>query len=146
MKKVVVVALVLAVGLSFGVIAYAASTGNYGPGAGNQIDTNALQNFQKETLPLRDQIIAKRTEIRTEYAKEKPDLNRIATLQKEIIDLRTKIQSAAQKQGLPAWGNGYGPGMNGRGCNRGYGPGAMMGQGYGPCRGDGYGRGDCPMR
>lgn len=137
MKKVLVVALVVAVGFSLGVLAYAASGGGYGPGSGNQVDVKALQNFQKETLPLRDEMIAKRAEIQNEYAKENPDQNRIATLQKEMIDLRTKIQASAQKEGLTSWGPGYG---------RGYGPGWMMGRGgYGMGYAGGYGRGYCPM-
>ena len=108
----------------------------YGPGpaVGKQVDVNALRAFQKETLPLRDEVMAKRVEIRNEYAKEKPDQNRIAALQKDIIDLRAKIRTAADKQGLPA--AGFGMGMGGR-----------HGHGYGPhmAGGRGYGAGNCPM-
>ena len=90
-----------------------------------------------------DEMMAKRVEIRNEYAKEKPDQNRIGTLQKEMIDLRTKIQTVAEKQGLPA--AGFGPGMMGRGM--GNGPGMMGGhgrggQGFGG-QGRGYGNGPC---
>ncbi len=124
MKKVVVMALVIAAGLFLGVMGYAATNGGYGPRAGVQADPAALQNFQKETAPLRDQIISRRTEIRNEYAKDKPDLNRIASLEKEIVDLRMKIQAAAQKQGLSTFGRGYGKGsgqcgMTGTGCGAG---------------------------
>jgi hypothetical protein len=147
MKKTSVVALAVTVGLVLlGSSAYAGWGQGYGPGprgygygsgAGQQVDVNALTTFQKETLPLRDEMMVKRVEIRNEYAKEKPDQARIGTLQKEIIDLRTKIQTVAEKQGLPA--AGYGQRMAGRGD--GYG---MMGgrghggQGYGG-RGRGYG-------
>ncbi|MDD5008398.1 MAG: hypothetical protein PHU49_11925 [Syntrophorhabdaceae bacterium] len=140
MKKVFVVALIVAVGFALGGISYAAWWGGgYGPGYGSQTDVKALRSFQKETLPLRDDLIAKRAEIQNEYTKDNPDQTRIATLQKEMIDLQTKIQDTAQKQGLSAWG-----------------PGWMMGGGYGPgwatghrgyrmgYRGD-YGSGYCPM-
>ncbi len=151
MIKATVVAVVVAVGFGLAAIGYAASQ-DYGPGP-NQVDVKALRQFQKETLPLRDEIQAKNVELRNEYAQQTPDRNKIATLQKEIIDLRTKIQAAADKQGLPAYGPGtgrsygrYGRGMMyGDGYGRGYGRGAgmMMGRdGYGS--GPGYG-GYCSM-
>jgi zinc resistance-associated protein len=146
MKKVLVAALVVAMGLSLGGMAYAAWGGGPGPGYGNQTDVKALRSFQKETLPLRDELIAKRAEIQNEYTKDNPDQNRIATLQKEMIDLRTKIQDSARKQGLSGYGPGYGGGY-GRGYGGGYGPGWMMGRGgYGAGRGGygpGYGGGYC---
>jgi zinc resistance-associated protein len=151
MKKIWMVGLLAAVGLVLlggGVYTawgqgYGPCGGGYGYGtAGKQVDANALRAFQKETLPLRDEMMAKRIEIRNEYAKEKPDQNRVAGLEKDMIDLRTKIRAAAEKQGLPA--QGFGPGMGGRGY--GYGP-KMMGSGNaGPGRGGrGAGRGNCPM-
>jgi zinc resistance-associated protein len=150
MKKVLVAALVVTAGLLVGSMAFAAWGPGYGPGQGAQVDVQALRAFQKETLPLRDEMIAKRLEIRNEFSKEKPDQNRIATLQKEMIDLRTKIQDSAQKNGLPNWGQGrmmgrggYGPG-NGPGYGGGYGHGRMMGRGYDGPRG-GNGPSNCPM-
>ncbi len=101
----------------------------YGPGAGKPVDVTAFKAFQKETLPLRDEMMTKRVELKNEYLKEKPDQAKIATLQKEMIDLRVKIRSAAEKNGLPA----FGPGMGGRGCGMGGG----MGRG-------GRGQGNCP--
>ncbi len=157
MKKVSVVAMVVAVGFLLSTVAYAAWQG-YGPGSG-QADVNALKQFQKETLPLRDELAAKRLDLWNEYNQQKPDQSKIATLQKDIIDLQTKIQAAAEKQGLPAYGpwmrggyGGYGMGqgrMYGRG---GYGPGYGMGPGMmgrggyggGPGYGGGY-DGYCPM-
>ncbi len=138
MKKVVAVAVVLAIGLVG--TAYAQP---FGPGYAGQVDVNKVTQFQKETLPLRDELATRNIELRNEYLKQNPDRDKIAQLQKETIDLRTKIQAAAEKQGLPAWGNGgrmagrgygYGPGM--RQGGGGYGP-RMAGCGYGP----GYGRG-----
>ena len=154
MKKVWLVGLVAALG--FGLVGTWVHAGGgmgygcgpcggngYGQTTGKAVDVNALRAFQKETLPLRDEMMAKRVEIRNEYAKEKPDQNRIGTLQKEMIDLRTKIQTVAEKQGLPA--AGFGPGMMGRGM--GNGPGMMGGhgrggQGFGG-QGRGYGNGPC---
>lgn len=131
MKKVLVAALVVAVGFSLGGMVCTAWGAAPGPAYGTQVDVNALRNFQKETLPLRDELIAKRAEVQTEYAKENPDWNRIATLQKEMVDLRTKIQSTARAKGL--YDRGYGPGYG-----RGHGGGWMMGRGgYGPGRGAG---------
>ncbi len=150
MKKTSVVALAVTVGLVLlGSSAFAGWGQGYGPGprgygygpaAGQQVDVNAFTKFQKETLPLRDEMLVKRVEIRNEYAKEKPDQNRIATLQKEIIDLRAKVQTVAEKQGLPA--AGYGRGMAGRGP--GYG-GMMGGRGHGGQGYGGRGYGNCPM-
>ncbi len=145
MKKIWVVALVAVVGLALlGASAQAWCGMGYGggprgagygagPAVNKPVDVNALRAFQKETLPLRDEAMAKRVEIRNEYLKDKPDQAKIAGLQKEIIDLRLKIRTAAEKQGLPA---GFGMGMGGRG--HGYGP-HMAG-------GRGYGAGNCPMR
>jgi hypothetical protein len=148
MKKVSVVAMVVAVGFLLSTVAYAAWQG-YGPGSGQQVDVNALKQFQKETLPLRDELAAKSLELQNQYASQTPDQSKIATLQKEIIDLQTKIATAAQKQGLP--GGGYGPGYGmGPGMmygNGGYGPGYGMGPwmmgGYRGGNGPGYG--SCPM-
>jgi len=143
MKKVLVAALVVAVGFSLGGMVCTAWGAAPGPAYGTKVDVNALRSFQKETLPLRDELIAKRAEIQTEYAKENPDWNRIATLQKEMVDLRTKIQSTARAKGLsdrgygPGYGRGRGGWMMGRG---GYGPGFKTGLrgGYGPGFGGGY--------
>jgi hypothetical protein len=143
MKKLLVVALVVVFGALVSTAALAAW--NKGPWApGEQVDVNAFRNFQKETLPLRDEMAAKRLELRNEYNKEKPDQAKIAGLQKEMIDLRTKIADAAKKNGLPDWG--YGPGYGGRGgygrggCG-GYGPG--YGRGYSPAACNGPGPGAC---
>jgi hypothetical protein len=152
MKKVVV-AVVAVIGL-LGTMGYAAWQG-----ADGQVDVNAFRQFQKETLPLRDEMMAKGLELRNEYNKQKPDQDRIAKLGTEMGALRTQIQAVAEKQGLPAFGNG--PGMNGAGWGRGammmsrggcgYGRGrgaGMMGGGYGrgPGFGGGPGRGNnCPM-
>lgn len=158
MKKVWAMVFVAVFGLALlGTSVYAIGGMGYGPGpggcgygaaAGKTVDVNALRAFQKETLPLRDEMMAKRLEIRNEFAKEKPDQNRIGALQKEMIDLRTKISVAAEKQGLPA--AGFGAGMGGRGmamgpgmARGGYSGRGMGGQGMG---GNGPCNSNCPMR
>jgi zinc resistance-associated protein len=129
MKKVLVgVAIVLAVAL-VGTLAYAARPGN-GPTA--QVDINAFKQFQKQTLPLRDEMMTKGMELRNEFSKDNPDKGQIDRLKGEMKDLRTRIQAAAEQNGLPAWGMGRG----GRGGSCGYdGPGKrggrMMGNGFG---------------
>jgi hypothetical protein len=142
MKKLLVVALMVVFGALLSTAAVAAGPRGQGPVPDNQVDVNAFRAFQKETLPLRDEMAAKRLELRNEFNKDTPDQAKIATLQKEMIDLRTKISAAAKKNGLPD--RGFGPGYGGGdGYGPGYGRGYHMGQGggYGP----GYGRGSCPM-
>ena len=140
MKKLLVVALMVVFGALLSTAAVAAGPRGQGPGPDTQVDINAFRNFQKETLPLRDEMAVKRLELRNEFNKDTPDQAKIAALQKEMIDLRTKISDAAKKNGLPD--RGFGPGYGG-GYGPGYGRGYHMGQGggYGP----GYGRGSCPM-
>ena len=96
--------------------------GYYGSGPEGQVNVENLKKFQKETLSLRDELMTKRAELDNEYAKQSPDTARIAEIQKQMIDIRTQIQKAAEKNGLPAWGQGYGRGRMGRGMMAGYGP------------------------
>jgi zinc resistance-associated protein len=90
----------------------------YGYGYGPGVNSEALKNFQKETLPLRDELLAKRLEIREEYAKETPDLQKLASLKKEMVDLETRITESARKNGIERWGRGpFGEGREDRGGN-----------------------------
>lgn len=127
MKRTTIVIAVAAAAL-LGAGAAFAQMGNRGggPGAGciygaGYTGTNAnvngesLKKFQKETLSLRDELVAKRAEIGNEYAKQTPDITRIAELRKQMIDIQAKIQQAAVKNGLPAMGQGYGRAGRGRG-------------------------------
>jgi len=115
-------------------------------GTGKAVDIEKFKKFQKETSGLRDDMHLKMLELRNEYSKEKPDEDRIATLQKELIDIRTKIHKAADKAGIAEEGRGWG-GRRGFG-GRGFGPGmmgpGMMGPGFmGPGM-MGGGNGYCP--
>jgi hypothetical protein len=144
MKKLMVVALVVVFGALLSTVAVAAWTKGQGPGPDAQVDVNAFRNFQKETLPLRDEMAVKRLELRNEFSKSNPDQAKIAALKEEMIALRTQISDAAKKNGLPD--RGFGPGYAGRGGN---GPGNCGGfgrGGNGPGYGPGCGAGYCPNR
>ncbi|HAR95898.1 MAG TPA: hypothetical protein DCR97_08055 [Deltaproteobacteria bacterium] len=145
MKKVSVVAAVVAVVvLCSAIYGWTQSGPVVTPPA--QVDIKAFKQFQKETLPLRDELMVKRMELRNEYAQATPNHEKIGTLQKEMIDLRTKIQAAAEKQGLPAFGAGWRAGKGGfgrGGWHHGHGMGGPAGgKGYGPM---GYGNPNCPV-
>jgi len=101
-----------------------------GPDGGKAVDVNKFKQFQKETSGFRDEMHLKMLELRNEYVKENPDEGRIATLQKELIDLRTKIHTAADKAGIEGSGRGWG---RRGGWGRHMGPGMMYGGGPGYC-------------
>lgn len=87
-----------------------------GYGYGPEVSSETLKNFQKETLPLRDELLAKQIEIREEYAKENPDLQKLASLKKEMVDLQTRIAESARKHGIERRGQGpFGEGRGNRG-------------------------------
>ena len=156
MKKLMVVALIVVFGALLSTVAVAAWTKGQGPGPDAQVDVNAFRNFQKETLPLRDEMAVKRLELRNEFSKSNPDQAKIAALKEEMIALKTQISDAAKKNGLPD--RGFGPGYAGRGgygrggCGGygpgGYGPGGCDGSGPGACAGSGprCSAGGCPNR
>jgi len=123
MKKMVLMAgLVVAVALFAGGLAFAwcgsgmgygpgyrGSYMGYGPGShGRGVNTATVRNVQKETLSLRDELMAKEIDLENEYMKPAPDAARVASIKKDIIDIQTKIQVVADKYGAPAWGPGYG--------------------------------------
>ena len=125
MKKTLI-ALTLIVGLILASGAYA-WRGGYGMGHSTGANVETVKKFLKETLSLRDELITKKLELQGEYNKPTPDVNRIATVQKEIIDLKAKIHEIANKHGIkiPAGQGMMGRGMMGRGMG-------MMGNGM--CR------------
>jgi hypothetical protein len=99
----------------------------YGYGSAGNVSVDKFKQFQKETSGLRDELVLKQVELRSEFAKDKPDTDKIASLRKDIIDLRTKIDKAADKAGLD---DNAGP-ARGRGYHRGYGMMYGGGGGYG---------------
>jgi Spy/CpxP family protein refolding chaperone len=146
MKKVAILSLVALVALALSGVASAHMWGDddggpgygMGPGmmfgggddTGKPVDVEKFKKFQKETSALRDEMHIKMLELRNEYAKENPDEGKIASLQKEMIDLRTKIHTAADKAGIERPGRGR---FGKRGGGRHMGPGMMYGGGPGNC-------------
>jgi len=102
MRKTAIIGLLIA-GLLFSDAAYAHWMGGrngYGKQFAQTTNIDNLKKFQKETLTLRDEIVTKNFELRNEYARTNPDYNKIATLQKEIIDLQAKLSEAVDKYGI----------------------------------------------
>lgn len=108
MRKGVIESLVLATCLLIVFIGYAHSHGGYGaclPGF-DTADIEKVKAFQKATLQLRDEFMTKKLEIRQEYARADPDRQKIALLQKEVIDIKAQIHQKADETGLPLQGCG----------------------------------------
>ena len=103
--------------------------------------------FDKDTLPLRNELMTKQLELRTLWSQTTPDQEKILAKQREINTLKGQLQEKATKHQLEMrsvltpeqqaqWGaHGFGPG-SGRG---------MRGE-FGPRGGGGWGRncGNCP--
>jgi hypothetical protein len=104
MRKGVIVVLIAASALMFvsAVYAYPLVNGN-GMCRSVNTDTEAIKKFQKETLSFRDELIARKLDLRKEFSKRIPDRDRIAALQKEITDIRTKIMKKADESGVPKY-------------------------------------------
>jgi len=109
MKRITYGALAAAVMLTAGVAVAHDPSSSSGDHTG--ASSASVRKFQKETLALRDELAAKRVDLREENNKPEPDSARISSLRKDIVDLETKIQSAADKYGVGAWGRGHGHGM-----------------------------------
>ena len=89
---------------------------------------DAQEKFWSDTDKLRQEIYSKRLELRSELAKENPDVKKASNIQKELSKLESEFDEKrlafdiANKKNNPRF-------------NRGWGRGSMMG--YGP-RGGGY--------
>lgn len=103
MKKAAIIGLVVLLGLAITGAAYA-RWDDWGFGHWRDTDIEAVKNFQKETLSLRDELIIKRLELHKEYHSAQPNTDRITTLRKEIVDLQGKIQVVADKYGVSTMG------------------------------------------
>lgn len=104
----------------------------FSPAAGPTPET--LKKFNQETKAFQEQLIDKQALLKKELLKEEPDLDAMAKLQKDIIDIQTGIQKAAKKLGMK---NGYGSccGMfMGNGCGGGCGGRGMGGGMRGCCK------------
>lgn len=141
MSKKMVTSLAVLLGLMIAGNVYAMGPRNCG-GAGftaiTNVNVESVKNFLEDTSAVRNELIIKKIELWKEYAKNRYDYDQIAKIQKEIIDLKTKVMDSAKKYGLDRtimhWltmkhgmmeHGKMGAGMMGRGM----GPGT----GYGPC-------------
>ncbi len=114
------------------------------------------QKFFNETQSLREELWSKSAELNALLSETNPNTGKIDKVQKEISDLRAKLDEKAINHGIQvrkiapdSWsgnGYGYGPMMGGYGMGygmgrygMGYGRYGMMGMGYGM----GYGPGAC---
>jgi hypothetical protein len=147
MRKISVMVAAMAL-VIFGSVIYGWSQAAPAAAPPAQVDVKAFKGFLKETLPLRDELMVKKVELRNEYAQPTQNPEKIAGIQKEMIDLRAKIQTAAQRHNVSGMGCGWmggGAGFGRGGC-QGAGAGFGRGPGGGKGRGGaGYGKGNCPM-
>ena len=98
------------------------------------------KKFYSETANLRDKIWSKSAELDTLLSSADPDLDRLRAIQKEINDLRVKLDEKRLNYELEArkvnpdtqFSRGYGRHMWGRGSGMGYGR-HMGGSGPGAC-------------
>lgn len=124
MKKGVIIGLILIAGIILASAVYAVGPwGGHRMGYSKSTDIDTVKKFQKETLPLRDELITKRLELQKEYSKDTPDKARLATLRKEIVNIELNIQEKADAAGLSEWSGGMmghgmmmGRGMMGMEC------------------------------
>jgi Spy/CpxP family protein refolding chaperone len=134
---------------------------NLTPEQSSKIQT-LQQDYLKEMAPLQQELLAKGTELRSLWLASKPDPAVITAKQKEVFDLRSRLQEKATNLGLEirkvltpeqrAQLSTYGPWMHrgpwtGFGPGRGFGPGPSFGpsSGFGPGPGFGPGRGVGPF-
>lgn len=95
------------------------------------------QAFFKDTESLRQDLYAKNLELRSELAKDNPDAQKAATIQKEVSKLESELDQKQldhvmkMRKIAPEAGRGFM--MGGRGPMRGYGPGPGRGYGGGYC-------------
>jgi hypothetical protein len=123
---------------------------NCGPMA--NLKPEEARAFFKETSDLRTEMMVKQIELRQENAKATPDAAKVEALQKEMTELRTRIQAIAKAQGLPDFpcstegcGMMQGGGMGKGGCGMMGQKGAMGKGGCGKMAGMGMGKGGCGM-
>ena len=89
--------------------------------AANPEQAQKFAQFQKEILPLRQQMLQLRTDLMALRAQPSPDWKAIADKQKQMVDVRIEIQKKRAAAGLPAMGRGScggpcgAPGMGMRG-------------------------------
>ncbi len=110
MKKYSILLIVAALVVSLATAAFAFGPG-YGMGGGRGLcnpgnvppeQANQFAEFQKQILPLKQKMLALRTDLSTLYSQTNPDWNAIAQKQKEMVDVRVEIQKRASEAGFGA--------------------------------------------
>ena len=93
------------------------------------------QAFFEDTRELREKLYQKELELRSEMAKQDPDVNKAVTLQKEVSELEGQLNQKSVEQRIRmqkanpdlfterGYGRGYGYGPRGMGMGRGFGGG-----------------------
>jgi Spy/CpxP family protein refolding chaperone len=127
MKKLVIAVLAMGI-LTVAISGVHAFGRNFGPCGGDLAATDCMnytnltpeqkakmEEFRKETLPLREQMMAKRSELMALRQQANPDWTAIGDKQKEMAELRTQMQKKAFDAGFAGMGGGRGqcggPGM-----------------------------------
>ena len=132
MKKLVIAGLVIGI-LAAAINGVYAFGQNFGPCSGNLAAGNCMNytnltpeqktkmdEFQKEMLPLREQMMATRSELMSLRQQTSPDWTAIENKQKEMAELRTQMQKKAFDAGVSGMGGGRGQcGGPGRGMMKG---------------------------
>lgn len=112
MRKYMIILLIVAIAVSFTTAAFAFGPG-YGKGGGmgycnpGNIPPEQAQKyseFQKQILPLRQKMLALRTELAALYAQTTTDWNAIAQKQNEMVDIRIAIHKTAAEAGFAGVG------------------------------------------
>ena len=96
------------------------------------------QAFFEDTRELREKLYQKELELRSEMAKQDPDVQQAVALQKEISDLEGQLDQKRVEQRIKMQKENP-DFFAGRGAGRGYGYGPRgkgMGRGFGGCGGD----------
>lgn len=119
MKRIAILTLAALISLGvLGVSAYAWKGSGFGGYGGvcptyGYLDSEKLQKFYNDTLPLRQKQLQLRGQLLQLYSTPNPDWNAIAKIQQEMIQLRTEIQKRAYESGL-----NFGGRVSGRGFGK----------------------------
>lgn len=115
-KKSILLATILASGISLAITQAAIAKPNWHGQGGNspcqarQMDTvtqKAHEKFLQDTTELRKQMMEKRASMRAVMAAETPDPAKASKIAGELFDLREQLRIKAQEYGLPAVGMGF---------------------------------------
>ncbi|KAA0889680.1 hypothetical protein [Oryzomonas rubra] len=88
-------------------------------GNGQNVSTQKMRGFQKDTLKLRENLMDRQLDLEDELGMDVPDGKRVAMLRREIINLQRQLQAVGDKYGIVNCGMGGGYGhrqMMGAGC------------------------------